>query len=393
MEAFELLKDALEQCGDARKTVFIDELPWMDTKNSGFVKAVEGFWNGWASARTDIVMIVCGSAASWMTKKILHNRGGLFNRANRVLQLEPFTLSECEEFTQSEGIVMDRKDIVSAYMVFGGAPYYWSLLDKRESLSQNIDRLFFGNAPVLADEFDRLYRSVFSTPEPYLSIVTALSGRKAGLTRNEIAAAAQGIANNGTLTEMLANLVSCGFVRKYAETGNTSKDSVFQLIDDYTLFFFNFVQGYSGRDEQRWSHMTHDRIRVAWEGLAFERVCLQHSRQIKAALGISGVETKESAWRCASRDPDIRGAQIDLVIERADRVTNLCEMKFANEAFAIDAEYAAKLREKVGAFKRETGTRSNCHLTFVTTFGLRRNKYSSIVQSEVTLDDLFRREF
>lgn len=388
-EAFESLKDALEQCGDARKTVFIDELPWMDTRNSGFVKAVEGFWNGWASARTDIVMVVCGSAAAWMTKKILHNRGGLFNRANRVIRLEPFTLAECEEFAQSEGIVMDRKDIVSAYMVFGGAPYYWSLLDKRESLSQNIDRLFFGDGAVLADEFNRLYKSVFPTPEPYLAIVSALGGRKAGLTREEITAAATGIANNGALTEILDNLVSSGFVRKYAETGNRSKGSTYQLIDNFTLFHFSFVKGHAGRDEHRWSHMIHDRSRVTWEGLAFERVCLLHARQIKAALGISGVETKESAWRCVSRDPDVKGAQIDLVIERADRVVNLCEMKFASEKFAIDAEYAAKLREKAGAFKRETKTRGNCHITFVTTFGLRRNQYSSIVQSEVTLDDLF----
>jgi len=143
VEAFSLLKELLSSSRDRRKTVFIDELPWMDTRNSGFVMALSDFWNGWASARKDVVMVVCGSAAAWMVKKVLHNRGGLFNRANRTICLNPFTLGECERYLESEGLVMDRKDIVAAYMIFGGSPYYWSLLDKGESLSQNVDRLFF----------------------------------------------------------------------------------------------------------------------------------------------------------------------------------------------------------------------------------------------------------
>ena len=389
-EAFDLLKDAVESSKDSRKTIFIDELPWMDTRNSGFVKSVESFWNGWASARKDVVMVVCGSAAAWMTKKVLQNRGGLFNRANRTIYLEPFTLAECEAYVRAEGLVLDRKDIASAYMVFGGAPYYWSLLDKGESLSQNVDRLFFGARPELAEEFGRLYASVFANPEPYIAVVTALGKKKCGMTRDEIVSSVANMENDGVLTTVLRNLETSGFVRRYVETGKRKKGSVFQLIDNYTLFYFQFVQGYAGHDEHRWTNMVHDQRRLTWEGLAFERVCLQHSRQIKAALGISGVETSESSWRCVSDDPDVRGAQIDLVIERGDHVVNLCEMKFASEQFTIDADYAARLREKVGAFKRETGTRDNCHLTFVTTYGLCRNSHCGIVQSEVTLDDLFR---
>ena len=205
-EAFELLKDAITESKDERKTVFIDELPWMDTRNSGFINAVEGFWNGWASARKDVVMVVCGSAAAWMSKKVLQNKGGLFNRANRTIYLEPFTLAECEAYVNAEGLVMDRKDIASAYMVFGGAPYYWSLLDKGESLSQNIDRLFFGVRPELAEEFGRLYRSVFSNPEPYIAVVTALGRKKSGMTREEIVAAIPDVGNDGccaAIAEML----------------------------------------------------------------------------------------------------------------------------------------------------------------------------------------------
>lgn len=389
MEAFESLKKALAASADKRKTIFIDELPWMDTRNSGFVKAVSAFWNGWASARKDIVMVVCGSAASWMSEKILQNRGGLFNRANRTLYLAPFTLRECESFLESEGISMDRKDIVSAYMIFGGAPYYWSLLEKGASLAQNVDRLFFSQNAELSREFSRLYKSVFSNPDPYVGIVTALATKKAGMTREELIAAIPGSASGGIFTHCLDNLEVSGFIRRYAETGNEKKGAVFQLLDNFTLFHFAFLRNYSGRDPARWSHLIGDRGRSAWEGLAFERVCLQHSAQIKRALGISGILTSESEWRCKPSENG-KGAQIDLVIERADRVTNICEMKFASGEYEIDAEEALALRNKISAFVRETGTRNACHLTFVTTYGVRANKHSGIVQSQVTLDDLFR---
>ena len=388
MEAFELLKKAINESRDERKTIFIDELPWMDTRNSGFVKAVSTFWNGWASARKDVVMVVCGSAAAWMSKKILQNRGGLFNRASRTIYLEPFTLHECEEFLESEQIVMGRKDIVSAYMIFGGAPYYWTLLDRNSSLSQNIDRLFFAPNAELSREFTRLYRSVFQNPEPYMDIVSALATKKVGMTRDELIDAIQGAGSNGNFSQCLDNLETSGFIRRYAETGNVKKGAVFQLIDNYTLFYFRFVRNYSGRDSMRWTHSIGDRGVSVWEGLAFERVCLQHSHQIKRALGVSGVLTNESEWRCRPSD-GTRGAQIDLVIERADHVVNLCEMKFSSGEYEVDANEAETLRNKVEAFRRYTHTTSACHLTFVTTYGVKRNRHSGIIQSQVTLDDLF----
>ena len=336
IDAFELLKRLISSSSDGRKTVFIDELPWMDTRNSGFVGALSDFWNGWASARKDVVMVVCGSAAAWMVKKVLHNRGGLFNRANRTICLKPFTLGECERYLESEGAVMDRKDIVSAYMVFGGSPYYWSLLEKGESLSQNIDRLFFSEDGELKDEFTKLYRSVFENPAPYVNIVTALGTKKAGLTREELIADIPGAGSSGTMTECLENLERSGFVRRYSETGKTYRGSVYQLID-----------------------------------------------------GISGVASEESAWYVRSSSEMKEGAQIDLVIDRADRVTNLCEMKFASEPYSIGKDEADGIRRKIAAFKAATGTRNTCHVTYVTTYGVHKGKHSAVMQSQVVMDDLF----
>ncbi len=388
-DAFELLKEGIERSGDARKCVFMDELPWMDTRNSGFVGALADFWNGWASARKDVVMVVCGSAAAWMTKKVLHNRGGLFNRANRTIYLKPFTLRECECYLESEGFAMDRKDVLSAYMIFGGAPYYWSLLEKGESLSQNIDRLFFSDNAELGDEFSKLYRSVFRNPDMYMAVVNVLGSRKAGMTRGQIIDAMPGQGSSGALSECLENLERSGFIRRYSETGKVKRECIYQLIDCFTLFYFRFLKDCNGRDPLFWSHLAKDQRRVAWEGIAFERVCLLHSAQIKRALGIAGVASEESAWCCRAVPGCTSGAQIDLVIERADRVTNLCEMKFVAEPHSISREEANNVRNKVAAFKTATGTRNVCHVTYVTTYGVLGGKNSSVMQSQVVMDDLF----
>jgi len=390
LDAFSELKKYLQQSTDQRKIIFIDELPWMDTHRSGFLKVFERFWNGWASARHDIMLIVCGSAASWMSKNVLRHKGGLFNRSSRQLYILPFTLCECEMLARSRGLQMDRRDLVSAYMVFGGAAYYWSLLDRSESLDQNIDRLFFFRNGELSNEFRRLYRSLFTNPDPYVAIVTALGTRKIGMTRDELCECGGGIANNGNLTECLENLELSGFVRKYSPLGRVKRGALYQLIDNFTLFYFKFVLENARHDEHFWSHAGTSPMRRAWEGLAFERVCLEHLQSIKSALGISGVASSCSSWRHVAGCPGDKGAQADLVIDRDDRVTNLCEMKFTLGEYEIDSEEAARLRNRVAALSKELGERSNVHLTLVASGGLKRNKYSNLVQSVVTLNDLFR---
>lgn len=388
-DAFAELKRYLEQCPPGRKIVFLDELPWMDTRKSNFLKGLEKFWNGWATGRKDILLVVCGSAASWMTKNVLQNRGGLFNRASRQLYVLPFTLHECEELVKERGLRMDRADILSAYMVLGGAAYYWSLFDAGESLAQNIDRLFFSRTGELANEYSRLYRSVFANPEPYMAVVTALGMKKCGMTRDELVEMGEGIVNNGNLTACLANLEISGFLRKYAVPGHHTRGVIYQLIDNYTLFYFKFVRQNLGKDERFWSHNTTSPVRRAWEGLAFERVCLEHVSGIKRALGILGVETSVYAWRSAGKGSEAHGAQIDLVIDRADRVVNICEMKHSLGEYELTAEEARKLRNRVDAYRREFDFKGNVHLTLVTSGGFSGNKHSGIVQSAVTLDDLF----
>ena len=387
LEAFSLLSTYLKNSTDEKKIVFLDELPWMDTPRSNFISAFEHFWNGWASARKDIVLIICGSATSWIINKVINDHGGLHNRVTKQIALQPFTLKECEMFAQSKGLEMSRYQLAECYMVFGGIPYYWSLLEKGLSLAQNIDKIIFAKNGKLSNEFNQLYASLFKSPEQYIDIVTALGKKKVGMTREEIIAATDKY-SNGALSKVLDELEYCGFIRKYNGFDKKSKQAIYQLIDNYTLFYFKFIQQNENNDEHFWSASIDSAMHRAWSGLAFERLCMAHTQQIKAALGIAGVLSNVYSWR-KEADEMSDGAQIDLLIDRKDQVINLCEMKYSLSEYIIDAEYEQKLRNKKSAFINATNTRKAVHLTMVTTFGIKANAHSGIVQNEITLDDLF----
>ena len=384
-EAFASLRSLLEQQGGkSRKLVFIDELPWMDAGQSGFISALERFWNGWGAGRTDLMLIVCGSAASWMNDNIINNTGGLYGRLTYEMHLSPFNLAECERFYQSRGISMDRYDQVQSYMVFGGIPYYMNYLKPEKSLSENIDALFFAKEGKLRKEFARLYDSLYSNSAKYMEIVRLLSTRRSGFTRKDIAEKTS-IAYNGRLSKMLNSLEKSDFVASYTCYGESSRNVYYKLVDRLSLFHLSFVDGKRSLRQGFWTKNIRTPELNAWRGLAFEDVCLVHQAQIKKALGFGAVDAVAAPWHGKS-------AQVDLLFDRSDRVVNLCEMKFVAEDFSIDNGYDAELRRKTERFIEETKCRKSVHLSLVTTYGLSKNKYSGRFQSVVTMDDLFLEE-
>jgi AAA+ ATPase superfamily predicted ATPase len=384
-EAFSGLRELIAQAGkEAPKRIFIDEMPWMDNKKSNFVPAFEYFWNAWASGLHNLTLIVCGSATSWITKKVFKNRGGLYNRVTCRIHLRPFTLAECREFFHDRGIVMNPHDMVECYMVFGGIPYYLDMLDKKYSLPINIDHLCFAEGAPLQNEFAQLFETLYSKPERYEEVVRAISSKKTGLMREDIAHLI-GFPDGGNLTRILGELEESGFIRRYHAFGKKKNGALYQLSDPFTGFHFDFLETVDS--ENYWSSLIDNARHRAWSGYAFEGVCLAHIRQIKKALGISGVLTCVSSWR--SRKETEPGAQVDLVIDRNDNVINLCEMKYANNEFVISADYERVLRNKRESFRQETHTNTALHLSMVTTYGVKNNNYYGAFQSQVTMSDLF----
>lgn len=387
-EAFLRLKQLLQRdqvkrdpvCG--KRVVFLDELPWMDTARSDFKSALEYFWNSWASDQTDLLLIVCGSATSWIIENLLGNRGGFYNRITCRIHLLPFTLGECEAFYLANGIRMSRQQMIESYMIFGGIPYYLNCLDKRLSLAQNVDELLFNQSGQLYFEFDRLLSSLFKNYQRHTAIIEALARSKNGMNRVELAKIPK-IGDGEPLTKALKELEQCGFIRKYRNFAKEKQGFYFQLIDPFTLFCLRFIKD---QTHESWMMYINSAGYYAWTGNAFELVCLLHTPQIKQCLGISGVETTEYAWKSKDSRP---GAQIDLLIDRKDGVINICEAKFSLAPYEIDFEYEQKLRNKIEAFSKETSTKKALHLTLISANGLLHNSHSGIVQNEINGEDLF----
>jgi hypothetical protein len=371
-----------------KKIVFIDELPWMDAPKSGFVEALGNFWNRWAAWAENIVLIVCGSATSWMFNNVLKNHGGLYNRVTRRIPLFPFSLAECEQLSKRLNLRWDRMQLAEAYMIVGGIPHYWNKFSRKQSLSANIDRLFFEKGADMVVEYGVLFSSLFSHPEAYESIINALSQKKKGLTRKELAELI-GYRESGRLTTILTNLELCGFIEKVTQPGRRSRDAMYQLIDNFVLFYNEFIHKKEVKPNY-WSTHLDSSAHLAWSGLAFERLCFQHKKQIAATLGISGVYTAWYAWSAApDTEKGYPGMQVDLVIDRADGVVNLCEAKFSSKPYAITPGYLEELRLRQGRYREEVAPKKSVHITMITASGVVNNPQRQSINSFVELDDLF----
>ena len=388
ISAFAELATMLEGLPTGRKVVFLDELPWFDTPCSGFLKAFEHFWNEWATSRKDVLLVICGSATTWIVNKILRSRGGLHNRVTRQIPLAPFTLKECEAFAEYKNLGFDRRQVMECYMTFGGVAYYWSILQEGQSAAQNIDRLFFGVADEMRNEFARLFSSLFKSSTRHVEIVRLLGRRKAGMTRDEIIEST-GEKSSGDVSQCLEELVQCGFLVNTHPIRRKKKGSVYRLVDPYVLFYFRFVENWRGNDKMHWTHNYHAPAVNSWRGEAFERVCLLHADQIKKAIGIQGIESNVFSWRWRSPDAGERGVQVDMLIDRADGIVDLCEIKYCEDRYLLDKEEDEKIRHRAEVFRRESGVRKAVQTILIVSHGVANSKYLGNIQVVVDGVSLF----
>lgn len=388
IDAFFALRQVLESRIEEGKrcVIFIDELPYLDTPKAGFVNALGHFWNNWANWQSEIMLIVCGSATSWMVRNVIDNHGGLHDRITHEIHLHPFTLTETEEFFKLNGFSWNRLSIMQTYMAIGGIPYYMSLFERTDSPATGLDRLFFSGNAELKKEYRRLFSSLFKNPHPYLEIITLLSKHPKGMTREEISTELK-TSNNGKLGEMLTDLIYCDFLQKnnVREKRIKSNSAIYQLIDFYTIFYNTFANK-NIMEEHFWTRNINTPEINIWYGLAFERVCKAHIEKIKTALGIASVSTEYYSWRSNLIE---KGAQIDIIIDRADNTINLCEVKYSENLYSLDKEEYMKIQNRISVFKEATNTRSNIIPTMITTFGMKEGTYSDQIIAKINMEDLF----
>ena len=386
-DAFFLLEKFLQKIdAGTKQLIFIDELPWLDTPRSNFIQAFEGFWNTWACHRKNLMLVVCGSANSWILDKLINAHGGLYNRVTHEMKLSPFTLSECEDFYKANNVKISRYDIVQSYMVFGGIPFYLGYVNGEYSLPQNIDNICFAKNAPLRDEYDRLFASAFENPDYIKAIVNLLGTKNAGYTRAEILEKLD-ISDGETFTKSLKALLASDFIVKYYPFGLSKRSVHYKLVDSFCIFYHHFMKNLKTTNEKFWQQNNTSQSLSSWRGFSFENVCFNHVEQCKKALGISGVVTQTSAW--SKRPDDEEGTQIDLLIIRDDNVTNMCELKFYSGEYEVDKPYYKTLLTRESLLQKMVSPKVVIRSTLITTFELKKNEYSSVFSNVILMDDLF----
>lgn len=380
-----LLQPKLEK---GRCVIFLDEFPWANSARSGFLEAFENFWNSWCTKQPNLVVVICGSAAAWMIRNIINNKGGLHNRISQKIRLLPFTLKETEEYLKTRHVNLDKYQILQLYMAIGGIPQYLKNIKPGQSAAAAIDQLCFTKDGLLRNEFENLYQSLFDKADHHIDVIKALADKPSGLTRKEIMTASS-LSTGGTTTKLLEELTESGFIAAYIPFNKDVRDSIYKLTDEYSLFYLKFMRGRLQSGKDFWLKMSTTPSWKSWSGYAFENICLKHTAQIKNALGIAAVNTQESVWRHVPGKGE-KGAQIDLLIDRQDNCINICEMKFSTSEYSINPSYATELKNKINVFHEKTKTRKTLFLTMITTHGVKQNaNYLGLVQQELKMDILF----
>lgn len=395
-EAFTLLRRQVEAIDQNRKIIiFLDELPWLASKRSGFLSSLDHLWNRYLSRCSNVILIVCGSATAWILKKIVNDRGGFYGRLTSEINLKPYTLAGTENFFKVKNIALERKQIIELYLALGGVPKYLNYVERGKSPAQIIQEVCFGSQSKLSGEFSRLFSSLFDDAEKHLKIVEALASCQSGLDQREMREITK-FSSGGGVSEVLKELQASGFIAFVPNLGHIKREGKYRLTDEYSLFYLTWIKP-AFKDQlgtignSYWQQMQNSPSYRAWAGYAFESVCLKHVNQIVTALGLSGIIFKACGWFVRSSNTDSKsGAQIDLVIERADHCTNLCEIKFSNAPFIITKEYEEKLRLKKELYRQETKTKNTLFTTLITPFGAVENsQYFAAVDNQITMDALF----
>ena len=382
LEAFQILTEILTASKPKKKqVVFIDEMPWIAGPKSDFLKAFGSFWNSWAS-KNNIVVAICGSAASWMIKQVINNKGGLHNRVTRQIYLQPFTCNETKEYLQKKGLKFNNEQITELYMTLGGIPFYLNQIDKGQSVAHVINKLCFSAKAPLKNEFVNLYAALFTNPVNYITVIKACYTKWKGVSHNEIVKLSK-IASGGTLTKILEELEISGFITSTSPFSNIKKEKLYRLTDEFSLFYLKFMDGKKNID---WNLISKTQPFKLWLGYAFENFCFKHIDKIKQKLGIAGIISQQYAYNIKSTAKNIAG-QIDLIIDRNDACINLCEIKYYDKPFIINKQYEQLLSERVKNFAWETGTKKTVFLTFITKEGLKNNM--QIVDNEILLNDFY----
>lgn len=397
-DALDILANEINASSKKKIVLFFDEFPWMVTRKSELLTALEYFWNQHGSQDPRVKLIICGSSAGWILKKIVNNRGAFYNRVTKKMHLEPFTLHQTKRYLNHLKIALNHKQIAHIYMVLGGIPFYLSQLQKGLSAIQNIAHLAFKKQSFLLEEFDNLYATLFDAGDGHIDLARVIARHRYGIGQEELPRDLPSVSSGGTLVTWLRDLEQAGFIQRFKPFSAHKKGIYYKMIDEYSLFYFHWIEPIKvslqekGMKKGYWEKLQKSPAWHAWAGYAFESLCHKHMVPIMNSLKLSDTAVPYT-WRYIPPKGSIEnGAQIDLLFDRDDGMITLCEIKYTETPFALDKSYAQVLNKRIEVFKHHTKTRKQILLAIISASGLKQTIYSEeMVNGLVTLDDLFKK--
>jgi len=397
-EAFERLNKAIEITYKTRSqkvVIFFDELPWIATPKSSFLESLEYTWNRFWGDLPYIKLIICGSSASWIIKKIINNKGGLHNRVTKTIILRPFLLKETKEYLESIGCKYKYPQILDIYMAVGGVPFYLKEIKKGLSAMQNINNICFRPDGLLFHEFINIFNSLYNHAEEYIEIIRVMAKTRSGISRTELEKKCKLSNKGGTFTEKLKSLEDAGFILSFVPFQHIQRGIFYKVIDEYSLFYLHWIENKHKTllkiemDNNYWQDKYKTPAWYSWAGYAFEAVCYKHLYIIRKVLNIPN-DSEASTWRYTPKNTTDNGTQIDLLFDRNDKAFTLCEIKYTEEPFVITKEYAKNLINKEDVFIKHNKTSKQIFIALISASGLKESVNSkSLINGLVTAEDLF----
>ena len=401
-EAFIYFKKAIDQSGidkSKKMILFFDEIPWIDkTGKAKFLSELGHFYNTFCEKKGNVIMILCGSNASWITKKIIRDESGPWHhRVDEIIHMLPFTLAETKEFLKVEkGIACDNKTVFDYYMAIGGVAKYLSYIEGDLTYAQNINKLFFEKDSRLHREYAVLFETLFSSRDSLHSKVMAvLETKKSGFTTTKIR---EQIVKGSmpTLINCIKELIECGFILDVNKFGNLSKDSRYIICDPFCLFHHRWVEPIARsiilRSDNYWSKQYGSHAYSVWSGFAFEIACLNNIDLYLNARGTKGVYKNSAYWNYVSLDKEEQGAQIDILIEYENDAYEIVECKYYDDEFTISKDYAKNLKNKKQMFIKYGLNRKkyDIKMSMLTSYGTKKNSwYDNVgINNNISIDDL-----
>lgn len=387
-ETFLHLKSYLKTLSKNKKQViFLDELPWMNTAKSGFIQLLAHLWNDFLSKESHFILVICGSSTSWITQKIVNDKGGFHNRLTHHIKLNPFTLSETKHFLHSKNIKLTDSSVAEIYMIMGGIPFYLENIKQGESPTVSTERMCFLEGGILKNEYGNLYKAIFDSPVNHEAIIEALANSKQGLTREDIINKTK-IKSVGSYQRAIEELLISGFVVEEYPFGRKKRGTIYRLVDEFSVFYHKFIKNNRKNQAGIWQILSNSQAYKIWSGYAFESLCIKHVSEIKKAMGVQNVYAETSSYRHVG-DKTEDGFQIDLIIDRKDAVINLCECKFYESTFEITKKYASQLKLRKSAFRIATNTKKNIFITLISNHPIKENEHSlESIDVRITVSDL-----